>query len=134
MLKLTRQSDYAILLLEHLVYQKDYVPLSRLVQETKLPQRFLARIAALLVNNKILESKEGKVGGYKISKYAKKITLFKFLEIFEGKISFAKCEEQGYQCDYSSICRHKNFIRTSLDAIVGNALKRVTLKDLLYAS
>lgn len=131
MLTITKQSDYGIILIEQLEGKKDFIPLSELVKQTKLPQRFLARIASILVKNKIILSKEGKVGGYKLADNLNKITLYDFLKIFEKEVAICRCFDGDHCCDYQKICRHKTFIRKKLNQTLIEALKRFTLTDLL---
>lgn len=131
MLNLTKQSDYALLLLSRLGDKEKYVSLSELTKRTGLPKRFLARIAAELVKNKLIESKEGKVGGYKLLEKAKKISLYDFLKIFEGDLNFVKCCDEEYQCRWQSICPQKSFLRNRLGKIVGEELQKWQLADLL---
>jgi len=131
MLTITKQSDYGILFLENLIGKKDFIPLSELVEKTHLPKRFLARIAATLVKNKVVESREGKVGGYKLAKNLNKITLHDFLKFFEKDVAVCRCFDDDYCCDYEGICQHQSFIRTKLNDVLIKELKRYTLNDLL---
>lgn len=131
MLTITKQSDYAMLFLSNLIGKKNYVPLSNLVEKTKLPQRYLARIAAELVKNKIVVSKEGKIGGYKLVTNLSEITLHDFLKIFEKEVAFCKCSDADYCCDYQEICQHKSFFKTKLNQVLIQGLKQYTLADLL---
>ena len=130
MLTITKQSDYAILFISKLRERKDFISLSELVKETKLPQRFLARIAAELAKNKIVVSREGKVGGYKLVTDLKNISLYNFLKIFEKDVAFCKCSDKSYCCDYQKICHHKNFLTHKLNLIVTQTLKKYTLADI----
>lgn len=131
MLNITKQSDYAMLFVSYLNGKNDrYVPLSELIKETKMPQRFLARIAAELVKQKIVESKEGKVGGYKLSEKAQNTSLYDFLKIFEGDLSFVKCSEPDYKCPWVYMCKHKSFLRHTLHKLVAQELKNWKLRDL----
>jgi len=131
MLNITNQSDYAILLISNFVGQKDYIPLSQLTNNLKLPKRFLARIAARLVEEKILDSKEGKAGGYKLIEKLENINLYKFLSIFEGELSFVKCSDEKYQCVWAKRCRQRKFLSSRLNKIVIDELKKWSLNDLL---
>ncbi len=130
MLTITNQSDYGILLIEQLKDKKNYVPLSELTRVTKLPKRFLARIAANLAKHKIIESKEGKVGGYKLLANLKKISLYGYLKIFEKDVEMAKCVSKDFKCPYDDICLHKELLSHKLNRIVINELKRTKLSDL----
>jgi len=101
------------------------------VKKTKLPKRFLARIAAELAKHKIVESKEGKEGGYKLSKQAKNISLYNYLKIFEGELNFVKCGDDNYQCQWEKICSQKNFLQKKLNRIFIDELKKWPLENLL---
>lgn len=131
MLNITNQSDYALLFVSSLLGQKDYIPLSQLTSSLKLPKRFLARIAAKLVEAGILESKEGKVGGYKLIKKLDEINLYKFLTVFEGELSFVKCSDLKYQCIWAKRCRQRKFLSSRLNKVVIDELKKWSLKDLI---
>ena len=60
MLAITKQSDYGLILISFIYKKNRIVKLSELIEETELPRRFLARIAAELTKSKLLISKEGK--------------------------------------------------------------------------
>lgn len=130
MLNITKQSDYGIILLSSLKDKKNFIPLSDLTGKTKLPKRFLARIAAQLVQHKLIESKEGKVGGYKLTKKANRINLYDYLKIFEGELNLAKCQDVDFRCRWENICHHKNFLTHKLSKILNNELKKLTLSEL----
>lgn len=131
MLNISKQSDYGLLFLSYLNNKKDYISLSELIAATKLPKRFLARIAASLSKAGIVESKEGKTGGYKLIKKANQINLYDFLKIFEGKLSFVNCSNHHYHCRWEHICYQKTFLREKLNRAVINELKKWSLEDLL---
>jgi len=130
MLTITKQSDYGIILLSYIYKKKTIVRLSDLIKETKLPQRFLARIAAQLVKADLLISHEGKGGGYQIGKKIKKISLYNYLKIFKDDFSLYGCGDAAYQCRYESICQHKDS-SNKLRKTITNQLKKTRLMDLL---
>lgn len=130
MLTITNQSDYGIIFVSYLIGKKGYVSLSQMVKETKLPGRFLARIAASLVKNKIVESREGKLGGYKLTNKIEKITLYDYLKIFEGDLAISKCMDKNYHCPWENQCQHKSFFQHSLYQVIALSLKQFKLKDL----
>ncbi len=131
MFTINNKSDYGLLILENLVQSERYVPLSHLVEKTHLPQRFIARIAADLVKNGILESREGKIGGYRLAKKLNTVTLFDFLKIFEEDLHLVKCQMEQYVCNYKTICSHNEFFRKKLTTIVAKELNKWTLEDMV---
>ncbi|MDO9028264.1 MAG: Rrf2 family transcriptional regulator, partial [Candidatus Roizmanbacteria bacterium] len=98
MLTITKQSDYGLILISYVYKKNRLVKLSELIEETKLPKRFLARIASQLAKESLLISKEGKTGGYLISPKLKKVSLYDYLSIFENDIAICNCFDESYQC------------------------------------
>jgi|GEM_PF-914497 len=133
MLTLSKQSDYGLMIFSHLLNETEYVSLSKLIDQTNLPQRFLARIAATLVNRGLLISREGRVGGYKIADKARTISLYDYLRIFERNLDFVQCLKSKTPCKYAKNCSHKEAIRTRLNEVVMNQLKATKLIDLFQA-
>ncbi len=134
MLTITRQSDYGILLISYLAGKDNYVPLSKIVKEIKLPSRFLARIAAKLAKSKIIVSREGKIGGYKLTDKVNTLTLYQYLKIFEKDIALTKCADLRYKCPWEKLCHHKSFFQHHLHKVIVSAFKRFKLKDLFNIS
>lgn len=131
MLVISKQSDYGIILLSYLYKKNSLVNLSTLIKETKLPRRFLARIAAELVKNKLLISREGKNGGYLITKKVAKVSLKEYLEIFKDRITACRCGEESHRCRFADLCRHRNLLRKFLDKTINLELKKIKLIQLI---
>jgi len=126
MLTITKQSDYGILLISSIYKKNKLVNLSELIKETKLPKRFLARIAADLVKSKLLISREGKNGGYLISENIKTISLYDYLKIFNDDISVCSCADDSYDCKFEDLCTQKSILKN----IIGQ-LKKIKLIKLI---
>lgn len=131
MLNITKQSDYGLILISFIYKKNDLVKLSELIKETKLPQRFLARIAAELVKNGLLISKEGKSGGYLITAKIKRISLYDYLTIFENDVIVSSCVDKNFDCKFEKICNHKDFIKKRLNVVLIKELKKIKLLQLL---
>lgn len=130
MFTISSQSDYGLIILSHLIKKKGFVPLSDLIKDTNLPMRFLARIAADLANSGILESREGRVGGYKTSDKINTVNLYEYLKIFEDDVEVCKCCEENYNCEHKDICHHGSFLQNKLNKILIEQLKKIMLKDI----
>lgn len=131
MLTINKQSDYGILLISYIYKKNKLVKLFDLIKETKLPKRFLARIAAELVKNKLLISHEGKNGGYLITNKIKTTSLYDYLKIFNDNISVCNCANNNYHCQYENLCTHKNILKNELNKIIISQLKKIKLLQLL---
>jgi len=129
MFSIHRESDYALLTISYLINKEQFISISELVQETQMPRRFLARITAELVRHKILISREGRMGGYKLAKDLKSINLHDFLSIFEKNLNVVRCYEKGYKCNCKKSCKHKSFFAEKLSGILTGELRRWTLND-----
>ncbi|MCR4276506.1 MAG: Rrf2 family transcriptional regulator, partial [Candidatus Roizmanbacteria bacterium] len=131
MLAITKQSDYGLILVSYIYKKEGLVKLSDLIKATQLPQRFLARIAAELVKNGLLISKEGKNGGYLISSKIKTFSLYDYLLIFENDVVVSSCVDKNYDCKYESVCNHKDFIKKRLNVVLTKELKKIRLLQLI---
>ena len=131
MLSITKQSDYGLILISYIYKKNALVKLSNLIKETGLPQRFLARIAAELVKNGLLISREGKNGGYLVSPKIKNISLYDYLSIFENDVVVSSCVDNEYDCKFEKICNHKDFIKKRLNVVLTKELKKIKLLQLI---
>jgi len=131
MLSITKQSDYGLILISFVYKKNRLVKLSELIEETKLPKRFLARIAAELAKEGLLISKEGKSGGYLISPKIKTISLYDYLTIFENDVVVCSCLDESYQCKFEDICHHRSFIKKRLNTVLVQELKKIKLIQLI---
>ncbi|GIW63065.1 MAG: hypothetical protein KatS3mg090_0891 [Patescibacteria group bacterium] len=107
MFAISNSSEYGLLILEQVKDCKEYVPLAEIVKKLKLPKRFVARVSAELVKAGLLDSKEGRNGGYRLSEEFYKLTLLDYLKIFE-KTDMVKCIDKNFKCRYSKNCSHKH--------------------------
>lgn len=130
MLKLSKKSDYGLLIISKLLHTDEYVSLTKLVENTKLPLRFLARISAILAGNGILMSREGRVGGYKLGKRFHLLSAYDFLSIFENNLNMTGCQDPNGKCKFEHICKHKDSVRSKLHTIILRDLKKVQLSEL----
>ncbi|EKE14904.1 MAG: BadM/Rrf2 family transcriptional regulator [uncultured bacterium] len=131
MLAITKQSDYGLIFISFIYKKKGLVKLSELIEKTNLPQRFLARIAAELVKNGLLISKEGKNGGYLISPKITNISFFEYLSIFENDVLVSSCVDDNNECKFEKICNHKDFIKKRLNVVLIKELKKIKLLRLI---
>lgn len=131
MLKISKKSDYGLILLSYLRGRKDYVSLSEIIKETNLPIRFMARIASTLKKYKILDSVEGKKGGYKITSQIDKMTIYDYLKIFEEDLSLTSCAKDDYCCPYEKLCSHKDFFKNKLRNLFIENMKKYKLKKII---
>ena len=127
MFKLKRETDLALLLLAKLagLPPRQYLGLENWTKEAGLPYRFLSKISRKLIQAKIIKSKEGRVGGYRLAKNPDQIVMAKVISLFEGPILPLTCSNCVSRC----YCKHKNLM-ANLAHILEKKLNQVKLKDL----
>ncbi|MCL5432882.1 MAG: Rrf2 family transcriptional regulator [Patescibacteria group bacterium] len=88
MIKFSKREDYAFILLNYLVKncKKDYISLSEVALKYNISPNFLRNIANLLRKNKIIGAKEGKNGGYFLTKDPKEIKVGEIFSIFSKNL------------------------------------------------
>jgi len=94
MFKISTKGDYGLLLLSALARswgKSEFLSLKEIAEKEKLPLAYLSQIISELKGAGLVTSKEGRDGGYQLSRAPGEITLIKALEILEGPISPVKC-------------------------------------------
>ena len=130
MLKISREVDLSLLLMVGLASLKknEVLGLKNWTKENKLPYRFLSKVAVKLKKAKLLKSKEGREGGYRLGKAVQDINVGEIIEAIEGPVAPVRCL-QGLNCDYEGICGHKK-IMSKLTKVVNDNLNKVSLEEI----
>ena len=134
---LSKKTRYAMVSLVRLAkeYGNGSLPISRIAEEEKIPQRFLEGILLELKHLGILDSTRGKTGGYYLVKHPSEVSLADVINIFEGTVGMLACasSDKYKPCEFckdEATCKiRKTFmcVYESSSAI----LKSTTLHDLL---
>jgi Rrf2 family protein len=127
MFTLTKRADYGLALLSALSKKgrSGRVSLAEL-SEMGLPRAFVAKIAGSLVEAGIINSKEGKGGGYALNYEPKEILVREALEAVEGDVETAACGS----CSAAEECEQQSFMER-LTGDINGVLDRYTLADLI---
>ena len=108
MLKINRQTDYAVRILLALAKQAEGTRLSSAViqQEMLIPTALMPRIVAQLARVGLLNTFPGREGGLMLPRSAAQITLKDVVEAFEGPILLSEClQVKGEDdCPFQSSC------------------------------
>jgi Rrf2 family protein len=127
MFTLTKKADYGMALLSVLAQRGrgGRVSLKEL-SELGLPRAFMAKIAVALVEAGILNSKEGKGGGFSLNYEPKEIQIKEALEAIEGEVEPVNCES----CPMTGGCGQQGFM-DRLTLKIEKLLEKYTLADLI---
>lgn len=133
MFKISTKGDYGLLLLTALAEKtsagRKFVSLKEIADEKKLSLPYISRIIIPLKDAGLVESKEGRDGGYRLSKSPEKITIMEILELLEGPVAPVRCcEKKTAKCGSETFCNVKH---TWLAAkiLLAKFLRNTTLAD-----
>jgi len=127
MFTLTKRADYGLSMLSVLALRgrKGRVSLKELA-ELGVPRAFMSKIAASLVEAGILNSREGKGGGYGLNYEPKEIQVREALEAIEGEVEPVTCDG----CPVEGCCGQVSFMER-LTEDINKLLEKYTLEDLI---
>lgn len=128
---LNKNVDYAIRALLHLGSGQDgYISAVEISREQRIPYEYLRKLLRRLIKAKIVESKEGGSGGFRLKMDPKKIKVIKLIEIFQGSLQLSECMFRKKPCHNRSHCvLRRNILR--IEALVTKEFERITVGSLL---
>ena len=136
-MKLSTRGEYALRAL--LVLGRDYqeddsvVRIQEISAQQNIPKRFLEQILNDLKSARVVESKRGVAGGYRLSRPPEKITLAEIIRHVEGALAPVSCvSERFYEkcsCPNEDKCAIRSVMKEVRDAIV-KILEAVTVAQL----
>lgn len=127
MFTFTKKADYSLALLSVLAERGrgGRVSLGELSRKG-MPRAFMAKIAGSLVEVGILNSKEGKGGGFSLNYDPSEVQIKEILEAVEGEVEPVVCKG----CPAEGGCGQQGFMgRLTLE--IENVLEKYTLEDLI---
>lgn len=132
MIRITRQTDYGIVLLTHMATRPaDEVHTAKdAARWTRLPLPMVSKILKSLARSGILESHRGVKGGYSLSRRPDRIMVREVIEALEGPIGITECSHgQGF-CEQEGGCPTRvNWRR--INGVVRDALDRIPLTEMI---
>ena len=134
MIKLSRTTDYGIVLLAHLAAHDDAATPPTLnarevAAETQLPAPMVSKILKSLARQGLLISHRGAKGGYSLARQPEQITVPQMITALEGPIGLTECTLHPGTCAQELSC-HVREPWQRINAVVRQALVDVTLADL----
>lgn len=133
MIRITKQTDYGVVLLTHLASQPDrHVNAPELSAETQLPLPMVSKILKLLVREGLLLSNRGVKGGYSLARLPGEITMAEIIAALEGPIAITECIELSSDCSHEQLCSVRSNWQRINDAVRG-ALEGITLAEMAAA-
>lgn len=131
MLRISKLSDYAIVLLSEIARQRpgEEVTARQLAETTAIALPTVIKLLKRLKESGVLLSTQGRNGGYRLAQDSAITHLALIIEAVEGPIALTECTADDVDCQIHERCntrRHWNYI----NAAFRQALSVVTLQDL----
>ena len=126
MIRMTKQTDYGIVLLSRMAgYPERQFNATELAAETRLPQPTVSKVLKILGRAGLLESQRGVKGGYTLARGPETITVSEVITALEGPIGITECiDDTPGECTHEARCpvrgnwqRINEAIRQALDGI-----------------
>jgi FeS assembly SUF system regulator len=132
MIKLTRLSDYAVVVLSLLSREQGGVMTAAvLAEKTGIPEPTVAKVLKLLAKQDIVVSTRGVNGGYAMEREAHQVTVADLITALEGPIALTACVDgEPEDCTLSELCPLRGGWQ-KVNTAIKTALSSVTLADLL---
>ena len=132
MLRITKMTDYAVLILANLaLHDNKLLTAKEIASETHISLPTTQKILKKLNRKNLVISKQGASGGYSLDPETKKLSVATLLEKLDGDLSITQCSSTDDQCEVEDFCNIGNAWQM-INQRVQWALNDITLGDLIH--
>ncbi len=130
MLRISRLTDYASIVLAHLARTSGEVqPAARVAGQTHLALPTVSKLLKALARGGLVESVRGPRGGYTLARPAERISAAQIIDAIEGPVAITECSLDHSQCSIESFCTiGRNW--QHINHTIRQALQQVSLAQL----
>lgn len=139
MLRITRETDYGIVLLSYMVQEmvqdilQDHTraySATQLAKQCHLPLPMVSKVLKTLTQGEVLVSQRGAQGGYSLARPAAMISVADIIEAIEGPIAMTECSVADPQaCNYLEHC-HVSSHWNRINEAIREALQNISLAEM----
>lgn len=131
MLRITRETDYGIVLISAMVQNHDRaLSAALLARRCHLPVPMASKILKTLAQAGLLVSQRGAHGGYTLARQASDISVADIIEALEGPIAITECStDDPHACAYQHHC-HVNSHWNRINEAIRGALGAISLQEM----
>ncbi len=130
MLRLSKLTDYAVVVLVRLSHHGEVTTSPTLAQATGIPEPTVAKVLKALGGAGLVTSQRGARGGYRLGRPLDTIDIARVITAIDGPISLTACVDGATGgCEAESVCQ----IRGRWDPVneaIRSALARITLDQI----
>jgi FeS assembly SUF system regulator len=129
MLRISKMTDYAILLMAELTRQGETLSAHTLADRIRVEAPTASKVLKLLSGAGLLSSYRGANGGYRVTRPASRISVAEIIAAIEGPIAMTECSVEVGLCHQEDSCHlRSNWQRISV--AVSRALEDVSLAEM----
>ena len=131
MLRISKMTDYAVVLATHLAAVDGPHAARDLALHTQVPEPTASKVLKKLARAGVVRSQRGVKGGYALARPPEHIGIHEVIEAIEGPIAVTECSDDSAEtsCEYETNCGVRaNWQRINL--AVQTALSNITLADM----
>jgi len=131
MLRISKMTDYAVVLATHLAGGQGAHAARDLALHTQIPEPTASKVLKSLARAGVVTSQRGAKGGYALARPPERIGIHEVIEAIEGPIAVTECSDETNEssCEYETNCGVRaNWQRINL--AVQRALAEITLADM----
>jgi Rrf2 family protein len=130
MITISKKVEYGLMFLTYLTKNKGVVSLNESAKELNLPYRFWAQIVGILKTGEILDSKEGKGGGYSFLSGWDKKNLYDLMVALGEDRRIVKCLGNEGSCLRMDRCQMRKVWGKIEEGLI-DKLKEIKLTEIL---
>lgn len=131
MLKLSRLTDYATLVLAHLASQPERRhSAADVADQTGLASPTVSKVLKALARGGLVSSARGATGGYALARPASQISAADIIDAMEGPVAVTECSDEHGECSLEPTCGVGQGWQ-KINRVIRQTLERITLEELL---
>ncbi|HYD41921.1 MAG TPA: SUF system Fe-S cluster assembly regulator [Anaeromyxobacter sp.] len=104
MIRVSKLTDYAIVLLAHLARSERTLTAQELAALSSVPLPTVSKLCKELSKAGLVLSHRGRKGGYGLARSPDRISLAQIVEALEGPIALTDCTHAGQSCELEKTC------------------------------
>jgi FeS assembly SUF system regulator len=105
MIRMSKLTDYAIVILAHLARAEGTLTAQELAGRSRVPLPTVSKLAKELSKAGLVISHRGRNGGYGLARPAERISVAEIVEALEGPIALTECSKPGHNdCGIEDTC------------------------------
>lgn len=131
MLRMSKLTDYAALVMAHLAAEPERVHAAHdIAQAVHVAQPTVTKVLKTLARAGLLQSQRGTKGGYLLATEPSHITLAHVVQAMEGPIGLTECGSRPGRCHQETTCATRGNWQ-SINQVVLDALHNITLDQMV---